>query len=125
MINGAHVLLYTNDADADRTFLRDVLRMKHVDVGRGWLIFQLPPSEVAVHPTDSGSPHSHEAPAMAGAHLYFMCDDVEAEVKSLEAKGVVCTPRQREPWGIRTAFRLPSGSEAGLSQPTHPTALNL
>lgn len=124
MINGAHMLIYTSDADADRAFFRDVLGFAHVDAGHGWLIFRLPPSEAAVHPVDAGAPHSHDAPAMAGAHLYLMCDDVEAEARALAAKGVVCSPLQRERWGIRTTFRLPSGSELGLYQPLHPTALN-
>ena len=124
MINGAHMLIYTSDADADRAFFRDVLGFAHVDAGHGWLIFRLPPAEAAVHPTDAGAPHSHDAPAMAGAHLYLMCDDVEAEVGALADKGVTCSPRQRERWGIRTTFRMPSGSELGLYQPLHPTALN-
>jgi len=124
MIHGAHVLLYTPDADADRTFLRDVLKLKHVDVGHGWLIFRLPPAEAAVHPTTDGTPRSQDTPEMAPAHLYLMCDDVEEEVKALEARGVKCAPRQRERWGIRTTMRLPSGSELGLYQPLHPTALN-
>ena len=123
MINGAHVLIYTSDADADRSFFRDVLGFAHVDAGRGWLIFRLPPSEAAVHPVDAGSPHSHDAAAMAGAHLYLMCDDVEAEVKALTAKGVGCSPLKRERWGITTTLRLPSGNDLGLYQPLHPTAL--
>ena len=125
MISGAHVLIYTSDADADRAFFRDVLGFAHVDVGHGWLIFRLPPAEAAVHPADEGAPLSHETPGMVAAHLYLMCDDVEAEVRALEAKGVQCSPRQRERWGIRTALRLPGGGELGLYQPTHPTALNL
>lgn len=123
MIIGAHVLLYTPDADADRQFLRDVLDLPHVDAGHGWLIFRLPPAETAVHPTAEGAPTSHDTPTMAGAHLYLMCDDVEAEVKALTAKGVQCSPIQRERWGMKTALRLPSGNELGLYQPLHPTAL--
>lgn len=123
MIIGAHVLLYTPDAEADRQFFRDVLNLPHVDAGHGWLIFRLPPAEAAVHPPGEGSALSHDTPAMAGAHLYLMCDDIDAEMKALEKKGVQCTPIQRERWGIRTAVRLPSGSELGLYQPTHPTAL--
>jgi catechol 2,3-dioxygenase-like lactoylglutathione lyase family enzyme len=123
MIFGAHVLIYTPDADADRLFFRDVLNLPHVDAGHGWLLFRLPPAETAVHPTAEGAPPSHDTPTMAGAHLYLMCDDVEGEVKALEAKGVRCTPIQRERWGMRTALRLPSGCELGLYQPTHPTAL--
>ena len=125
MINGAHILLYTSDADADRAFLRDVLGLAHVDAGHGWLIFRLPPAEAAVHPVDEGSPRSQDAASMAASHLYLMCDDVEAEVKALAAKGVQCSPRQRERWGIRTSLRLPSGAELGLYQPLHPTALQI
>ena len=122
MIFGAHVLIYTADADADRAFFRDVLGLSHVDVGHGWLIFRLPPSEVAVHPADEGAPLSHDTPGMVGAHLYLMCDDLEGEIRALAAKGVKCTPVQQERWGIRTAIRLPSGGELGLYQPKHPTA---
>jgi catechol 2,3-dioxygenase-like lactoylglutathione lyase family enzyme len=120
-ITGAHVLLYTVDPDADRAFLRDVLGFRSVDAGHGWLIFALPPSELAVHPTEDKS-----APAgMVSAVLYLMCDDVRGTVQSLESKGVSCTPLASERWGIRTSFRLPSGGEVGLYQPTHPTAIGL
>ena len=125
MIFGAHVLLYTADADADRAFFRDVLRFGHVDAGHGWLIFRLPPSEVAVHPADEGAPLSRETPGMVGAHLYLMCEDLETEIQALAARGVKCAPVQHERWGIRTALRLPSGGELGLYQPKHPTALGL
>jgi catechol 2,3-dioxygenase-like lactoylglutathione lyase family enzyme len=124
MITGAHVLLYTPDADADRAFFRDVLGFPHVDVGHGWLIFRLPPAETAVHPTTDGAPRPQDTPSMAAAHLYLMCDDVEEEVKKLEAKGVQCSPRQRERWGIKTSLRLPSGNELGIYQPLHVTALH-
>jgi catechol 2,3-dioxygenase-like lactoylglutathione lyase family enzyme len=113
MINGAHVLVYSSNADADRAFVRDVLGFRFVDVGHGWLIFGLPPSELAVHPNQGGP---------LTAELYLMCDDVRAEIESLRAKGVTCAPITEERWGFRTAIRLPSGSELGLYQPTHPTA---
>ena len=122
MFTGTHVLLYSKDADADRAFLDDVLGFRSVDAGHGWLIFALPPAEVAVHPTDD----SGEAPAggdMLGAHLYLMCTDVEATVKSLGAKKVTCGPLSRERWGIRTTIPLPSGGQIGLYQPLHPTAI--
>ena len=87
-ITGAHVLLYTTDPDSDRAFFRDVLGFRWVDAGRGWLIFGLPPSELALHPIDNQA-----APAdTASAVLYLMCDDVEATVRSLESKGVSCAP---------------------------------
>ena len=116
-ITGAHVLLYTTDPDADRAFFGDVLGFRSVDAGHGWLIFALPPSELALHPADNPA-----APAeTASAVLYLMCDDVEGTVRSLESKGVSCAPLATD-GGIRTSFRLPSGAEVGLYQPTHPVA---
>lgn len=115
MINGAHVIIYSSDADADRAFFRDVLGYPSVDSGGGWLIFKLPPAEVAVHP--AGAP-SHE--------LYLMCDDVTATVADLTAKGVeIVKPISDEGWGLLTAIRLPGGGEVGLYEPRHPTALGL
>jgi catechol 2,3-dioxygenase-like lactoylglutathione lyase family enzyme len=125
MISGAHLIVYSSDADADRVFFRDILGFPHVDVGRGWLIFRLPPAEVAVHPADGEHARQPGALAMLGAHLYLMCDDVQTEIKWLETKQVTCSPVEREPWGIRTTIKLPSGGEIGLYQPTHPTALKL
>jgi catechol 2,3-dioxygenase-like lactoylglutathione lyase family enzyme len=116
MINGAHVILYSRDAEADRAFLRDVLEYRHVDAGDGWLIFKLPPAEVAVHPADGRE--SHE--------LYLMCDDVEATVKELTAKGVECTqPVTDEGWGLLTRLRLPGGGEIGMYEPRHERATDL
>jgi hypothetical protein len=110
MIDGAHVILYSQDPDADRAALRDVLGFRHVDVGGGWLIFALPPAEVAVHPTDG--PPQHE--------LYLMCDDVEATVADLDGTGIEVTkPVENAGWGLLTAIRLPGGSELGLYQPRH------
>ena len=121
MINGAHLLLYSTDADADRAFIKDVLQFAHVDVGGGWLIFRLPPSELAIHPADEAA----ESSVSIQAELYLMCDDVEATVTALEAKRVDCAPRVTERWGIRTALTLPSGGHLGLYQPTHPTATTI
>lgn len=112
MIDGAHLLLYSTDADADRAFLRDVLSFPHVDAGRGWLIFALPPAEIAVHPD-----------AASRTELYLMCDDLHAEVRTLEAKGVACAAIEQVRWGLRTAITLPSGGRLGLYQPTHPIAI--
>jgi len=113
MINGAHVILYSRDAEADRAFLRDTLGFPSVDGGQGWLIFRLPPAEVALHPAD-GEP-SHE--------LFLMCDDVRATVADLTAKGVEFTmPVTELRWGLRTAIRLPGGGEVGLYEPRHPVA---
>jgi len=126
MIHGAHVLLYSRDAEADRGFFRDVLGLKHVDVGHGWLIFKLPPAEVAVHPQmGEALAQEHAGHAMMGAVVYLMCDDLKETMQSLAAKGVKCTEVEKENWGIRTTVLLPSGGEIRLYQPTHKTALEL
>lgn len=114
-ISGAHVILYSNDAEADRAFFRDVLEFPAVDAGHGWLIFKLPPAEVAMHPAES-EPY---------AEFYLMCDDLQSTIESLAARHVTCTPLEKERWGLRTSIRLPSGSRIGLYQPMHPTALDL
>lgn len=113
MIFGAHVVIYSKDAAADRAFLREVLGFSSVDAGHGWLIFALPPAEVAVHP--AGENDRHE--------LYFLCDDLEAEISTLGKKGVRCSDVQEARWGSITKVKLPGGSEVGLYQPKHPTAL--
>ena len=115
MISGAHIVLYSKDAEADRSFFRDLLGFKYVDAGHGWLIFALPPAEAAVHP--SGENGAHE--------LYFMCDDLKAEIALLAEKGVQCSPVQEQRWGSITKMKLPGGGEVGLYQPKHPTALAL
>jgi catechol 2,3-dioxygenase-like lactoylglutathione lyase family enzyme len=126
MVNGVHVLLYTADPDADRAFFRDVLGFTFVDVGHGWLIFGLPPTEAAFHPLDAGSAgQTHAGHQMLGAVVYLMCDDVRATVRTLASKGVACTEIEQEPWGLRTTVRMPSGGELGLYQPTHETAHKL
>ena len=113
MISGAHVIVYSKNADADRAFFRDVLGFKSVDAGHGWLIFALPPAEAAVHPSDGASAHE----------LYFMCDDLKAEIETLKKKGVGCSEVKTERWGSITHIRLPGGGEIGLYQPTHPMAV--
>jgi hypothetical protein len=113
MIFGAHVIVYSKDATADRAFLREVLGFSSVDAGHGWLIFALPPTEVAVHPAEENARHE----------LYFMCDDLEAEISTLREKGVHCSDVQEARWGSITKIRLPGGSEVGLYRPKHPTAL--
>jgi catechol 2,3-dioxygenase-like lactoylglutathione lyase family enzyme len=123
MIFGLHVLLYSKDADADRAFFRDVLELKGIDVGGGWLIFRTPPSELAVHPIEKAFTQSHGGHSMSGAILYFMCDDLRKTIKSLAAKKVKCTEVETENWGIRTTIPLPSGGEIGVYQPTHKVAL--
>jgi len=123
MINGTHILVYSTNPDADRAFFRDVLDFRAVDVGRGWLIFALPPAEAAFHPSDGEFAEPQAGHHMLGAHVYLMCDDVRATVKGLEAKNVRCSEISEERWGLKTTIALPSGGEIGLYQPTHPTAI--
>ncbi len=115
MISGTHVIVYSKDAEADRVFFRDVLGFKSVDAGHGWLIFALPPGEAAFHPSADNGPHE----------LYFMCDDLDAEMASLGKKGVKFSKVQEARWGSITKMRLPGGGKVGLYQPKHPTALGL
>ena len=110
MISGAHVVVYSQDAGADRAFFRDVLGFPSVDAGHGWLIFRLPPAEAAVHPTaESG-----------GSELYLMCDDLGKEMTALQSRGVACTPAVEARWGLITKVRLPGGGQIGLYEPRHP-----
>jgi catechol 2,3-dioxygenase-like lactoylglutathione lyase family enzyme len=122
MITGSHVLLYSQDPEADRAFFRDVLQFRGVDAGGGWLIFKLPPAEIALHPADAETKPAHR---LLTTQFYLMCDDLPSLMKSLEAKKVSCTSVTKERWGIRTTIKLPSGGEIGLYQPTHPTAFKL
>jgi hypothetical protein len=116
MINGAHVIIYSRDAAADRAFIRDTFGYPGVDAGEGWLIFKLPPAEIAVHPTE-GSP-THE--------LYLMCDDIEGTLAGLAAKGVeITSPPADRGWGVLASIRLPSGGELSIYEPRHPLAYNL
>lgn len=115
MILGAHVIVYSKNADADRAFFRDVLGFRSVDAGHGWLIFALPPAEVALHPSDENGAHE----------LYLMCDDLKAEMASLARMNVEFSEVQEARWGSITKIRLPGGGEVGLYQPKHPTALGL
>ncbi|HEY6476161.1 MAG TPA: extradiol dioxygenase [Polyangia bacterium] len=109
MITGAHTIVYSKDPEADRTFLREVLELPHVDAGGGWLIFGLPPSELAVHPADD----SRQA-------LYLMCDDVAAFVAAMQARNVACAPVTEQRWGLLTEIVLPGGGKLGVYQPRHP-----
>lgn len=112
VVFGAHLVLYSKDAEADRRFLAEVFGMRSVDAGSGWLVFALPPAEAAVHPAEA-----------AGTELYLMCDDLEAQMGSLEARGVTCSPVEQAGWGSVTKIVLPGGGEIGLYQPRHPLAI--
>jgi uncharacterized glyoxalase superfamily protein PhnB len=114
VITGAHAVMFTSDAHGLRAFLRDVLGFASVDAGGGWLIFALPPAELAAHPSDGDT----------SIELYLMCDDIEATVAELRAKDVELTrPVSDEGWGLVTAMRVPGGGELGLYEPRHPTPL--
>ena len=113
MLTAAHTILFASDADAARAFFRDVLELDAVDAGGGWLIFALPPAELAIHPADG--PPRHE--------LYLMCDDIEATVARLTERGVEFTaPVSDEGWGLLTRLRVPGAGELGLYEPRHPVA---
>src|SRR5271169_6376183 len=112
MITGAHSIIYSTDPTADRLFLRDVLNFPYVDAGDGWLIFALPPAELAVHPEKRDV--SHE--------LYLVCDDLKKTVKELKQKKVTCSASIAQEWGTLVRVNLPSGGKLGLYQPKHPLA---
>jgi len=125
MIFGAHILFYSQNPEADRAFFTDVLRLRSVDVGHGWLIFALPPAEAAIHPADGEFSQTHAGEQLMGAVLYLMCDDLHVEIAALKQMGVQCSEIQQAPWGSSTTIPLPSGRSIGLYQPRHETALNL
>jgi hypothetical protein len=110
MITGAHSIIYSKNPEADRDFLRDVLQLTNVDVGHGWLIFGLPPAEVAIHPSDENNQHE----------FYLMCDDIEAFVEEMKKTGVACEPVRDMGWGVLSQLRLPGGGKLGVYQPRHP-----
>ena len=116
MIIGGHAIVYSTNPDADRAFFRDVIKLTSVDVGGGWLIFGLPPAEVAVHP--SGKNDVHE--------FYLMCDDVNAFIVEMTRQGVKCGAVQDQGWGLLTDVVLPGGGKLGVYQPRHarPTPMN-
>jgi hypothetical protein len=109
LINGAHSIVYSSNAEADRALLRDVLGLPNVDVGQGWLIFALPPAEVAVHPSDKNDVHE----------LYLMTDDIRAFVDAMKTRDVACSEPNDQGWGILSEMRLPGGGKLGVYQPRH------
>jgi hypothetical protein len=109
MIIGAHSIIYSTKPELDRALLRDVFKLPHVDVGEGWLIFGLPPAEVAVHPSEKNDVHE----------FYLMTDNVEAFVAAMRKHGVECAPVHDEGWGILTELTLPGGGKLGVYEPRH------
>ena len=117
MITGAHSIIYSKNAEVDREFLRDVLKLTNVDVGHGWLIFGLPPAEVAVHPSEKNNVHE----------FYLMCDDMEAFVTQMKRHEVACEPVRDQRYGLFTQLSLPGGGKLGVYQTRHarPKAMKL
>jgi hypothetical protein len=113
MIHGAHVILYSKDAEADRAFFKDVLKYPFADAGHGWLIFALPPAEVAMHPSDTNDKHE----------LYLMCDDVHALIAEMKSNSVACSEVHEERWGSITHVTLPGGGKLGIYQPKHASPI--
>jgi predicted enzyme related to lactoylglutathione lyase len=114
VITGVHALVFSKDAEAVRGFFRDVLGLSSVDAGGGWLIFALPPAELAAHPAEESGAHE----------LYLMCDDIATTVRELEGKGVqFAGPVSDQGFGLMTRIKLPGGGELGLYEPRHPTAI--
>jgi len=109
MITGAHSIIYSTDAEADRKFLRDVLKLTNVDVGHGWLIFGLPPAEVAVHPSEKNDVHE----------FYLMCDDIEGFIAEMAKRGVACESVRDQRYGLFTQLTLPGGGKLGMYQARH------
>ena len=113
MINGAHVVIYTKDPEADRAFFREVLKFSSVDAGHGWLIFAMPPLEAAFHDSENNDRHE----------LYLMCDDIAATLKDLKSKNVEVSDVSEQRWGTLASFNLPGGGKIGIYQPKHPSPL--
>ena len=118
MIAATHTLVFSEDPEATRAFLRDVLGFPSVDAGDGWLIFALPPGELGVHPGEDG-----RRPGVQ-SELYFMCDDIAGTIAELEEKGVeFVKPIADEGFGLMTRFRVPGAGEVGLYEPKHASPL--
>jgi predicted enzyme related to lactoylglutathione lyase len=111
MINGAHVVIYSKDSEADRAFFRDLLKFACVDAGHGWLIFAMPPAEVAFHDSDKND----------RLEIYLMCDDMAATLKDLKSKNVKVSDVSEQRWGILATFTLPGGGRIGVYEPKHPS----
>ena len=128
MITGAHLVLYTTDAEADRAFFRDVLNFPSVDAGHGWLIFALPPAEAAFHDLDKESwdkksLKQNDARQNSSHELYLTCDDIAATLRDLKSKNVPVSAITEQRWGSLATLTLPSGSKLGIYQPKHASPL--
>jgi hypothetical protein len=110
MITGAHSIIYSTNPEKDRDFIREVLKFPSIDAGGGWLIFGLPPAEVAVHPSKKNNVHE----------FYLMCDDIENLIREMRSANVKCSKVQQAPWGLLTKLKLPGGGDLGVYQPLHP-----
>jgi len=120
MINGAHVVLFTRNAEADRAFFRDVLKFPSVDAGHGWLIFALPPAEAAFHDHEQHDHEQNDANENARHELYLMCDDIAATLRDLKSRKVRVSDVNEQRWGSLATLTLPGGSKLGIYQPKHP-----
>ena len=115
MITGAHSIIYSSDPEADRNFFKKILKFPNVDIGHGWLIFGLPPSEVAIHPSDkSGS-----------SEFYLMCDDIKLFMKEMKKHKIKCSPVGEQRWGLITQLTLPGGGQLGVYEPKHARPKNV
>lgn len=111
MISGIHLVIYSKDAEADKAFFRDILKLTNVEVGHGWLIFGLPPSELAVHPAAENDHHE----------IYLMCEDINEFVEKMNAHKIACSEIQDQSWGQLIHLTLPGGGKLGVYQPRHPS----
>ena len=109
MLIGAHAIIYSKQPDLDRGFFRDVLNPPNVDVGGGWLIFGMPPAEIAVHPAERGDTHE----------IYLMCDDIRSFVDEMTRRSIPCEPVQDDGWGLLTYLTFPGGGKLGVYEPRH------
>ena len=125
MIHGVHLLLASSNPEADRAFFRDVLNFRHVDAGEGWLIFALPPTELAIHPEEQNLTRAHAGHDLAAGTVYLMCDNLGETLDSLSARGVEHGEIQEARWGVVSSIALPGGASLGLYEPHHPLAISL
>ncbi len=109
IISGAHSIIYTINPEADRSFFKDVLKLNNVDAGEGWLIFSLPPSEVAIHPSEKNNVHE----------FYLICDDIKAFTREMFKHNIICSPVSDQGWGLLTEITLPGGGKLGVYEPRH------